>query len=263
MIKNKAQSLLAAVAVAGLSLFITACGPTDNGQAGQKVLHIGSTGQSYPGAFLQDGKLVGYDVEVAETVAHDLGYQVAWTTADFSGLMGQLEAGKLDTIANNFVQTEKRKTVYQFSDSYLLYASQIVTSTNNNAINSLDDLKGKVVAGVLGSNHIDNLKKAFGDSITIRTYENRDGAMNDTLNGRVQGYVNSKPILVAEINKHHLPLKLVGTPISQELVSFPFAKNPQGDQLKQQFSADLQKMRADGRLKALSEKYFGEDLTKQ
>lgn len=34
--------------------------------------------------------------------------------------------------------------------------------------------------------------------------------MNDALSKRVEGYVNSRPILLAEINKRNLPFKLVG-----------------------------------------------------
>ncbi|WP_246235824.1 amino acid ABC transporter substrate-binding protein [Acerihabitans arboris] len=241
----------------------TLAGCDNSGSAAQdKVIRLGATGQSFPSSYKENDKLVGYDVEVAETIAHDLGYKVVWTTADFSGLLGQLEAGKLDSIANNFVVTAKRQEKYNFSTSYLTYSSQIVTSAQNKDINSLDDLKGRTVAGVLGSNHITNLRAAFPDnSITIRTYETRDGAMSDTLNNRVQGYVNSKPVLLAEINKHQLPLKLVGPALTDEGVSFPFAKTPEGDRLLGLYNQELDKMREDGRLKALSEKYFGDDLS--
>lgn len=226
------------------------------------VLRVGSTGQSYPSGFKQDNKLVGFDVEVTETIAKDLNYKIEWVTADFSGLMGQLEANKLDTVANVVAITPARKEKYNFADVYSYYGSQIVTHKDNANINTLDDLKGKTVAGVLGSNHVNNLKKAFADgSVTIRTYETRDGAMNDALSKRVEGYVNSRPILLAEINKRNLPFKLVGDPLVIEEVSFPFHKDEKGDKLREQFNAELTKMRADGRLKEISVKYFGEDIT--
>lgn len=246
-------SAIAAFALAG-------CDNNKAAEAQTKVLRIGTTGQSFPGSYKENNQLVGYDVEVTETIAKQLGYQIAWTTADFSGLMGQLEAGKLDTVANNFVKTEERQKKYNFSSSYLTYATQIVTSTDNKDIQSLDDLKGKVVSGVLGSTHVTNLRKAFPDnSVTVRTYETRDGAMHDVMANRVAGYVNSRPILLAEINKRQLPLKLVGEPISNEQVSFPFAKTPEGEQLLAQFNQQLKTLRQNGQLKALAEKYFGSD----
>ncbi|MGM3173450.1 amino acid ABC transporter substrate-binding protein [Dickeya lacustris] len=234
----------------------------DGQKSGEKVLRVGATGQSYPSAFKQDNKLVGFDVEVAETIAKDLNYKVEWVTADFSGLMGQLEASKLDTIANVVAITPARQEKYSFSTPYSYYGSQIVTHKDNTNINTLDDLKGKTVAGVLGSNHVNNLKKAFADgSVTIRTYETRDGAMSDALAKRVEGYINSRPILLAEINKRNLPFKMVGEPLVVEQVGFPFHKDSQGDALRKQFDDQLTKMRNDGRLKALSVKYFGEDIT--
>ena len=243
-----------------MSIGVVGC---DNNKATEnqpKVLRVGTTGQSFPGSYKENGTLVGYDVEVAETIARQLGYQIAWTTSDFSGLMGQLEAGKLDTVANNFVKTAERQKKYNFSNAYLTYASQIVTSVDNKDIQSLDDLKGKTVAGVLGSTHVTNLRNAFPDNgVTIRTYETRDGAMSDVMNNRVQGYVNSRPILLAEINKRKLPLKLVGEPLSNEQVTFPFAKTAEGEQLLTQFNQKLQELRQNGQLKALAEKYFGSD----
>ncbi|MFP9230397.1 ABC transporter substrate-binding protein [Pectobacterium cacticida] len=253
---TRLQKLLLVVSVA---VVITGCDntePTDQ----SKTLRIGTTGQSFPGSYKEDGKLVGYDVEVAENIAHELGYSIEWTTSDFSGLMGQLEAGKLDTIANNFVQTDARQKKYNFSTPYLTYSSQIVTSTKNDGIQSLSDLNGKTIAGVLGSTHVTNLRNAFPpNSITIRTYETRDGAVNDVITNRVQGYINSRPILLAEINKHKLPLKLVGEPLSHENVSFPFAKDAKGDALLTRFNETLNTLRNNGKLSILAEKYFGND----
>lgn len=91
-----------------MSAAILAAG-CDSQNSGEKVLRIGATGQSYPSSFKQDNKLVGFDVEVAETIAKDLNYKVEWVTADFSGLMGQLEASKLDTIANVVAITPARQ----------------------------------------------------------------------------------------------------------------------------------------------------------
>lgn len=56
--------------VAALLAVLSACG---NGNSrdnkDDKVLHVGATGQSYPFAYKEDGKLTGFDVEVMEAVA--------------------------------------------------------------------------------------------------------------------------------------------------------------------------------------------------
>ncbi|MGK2888429.1 MAG: hypothetical protein ACSLEN_02880 [Candidatus Malihini olakiniferum] len=118
---------------------------------------------------------------------------------------------------------------YNFTNAYLTYTSQVVTSIEKKDLQSLDDLKGKTVSGVLDSTQVTNLHNAFpNNDVTIRTYETRNGAMNYVISNHVQGYVNFLPILLAEINKLHLPLKLVGELISNEQVTSPFTKTLEG-----------------------------------
>ena len=254
-------TLFSAILLASLSLI--GCDNQSNNQVSeQNIIKVGSTGQSYPNGYKQDGKLIGFDVEVTEAIANELGYKVEWVIAEFGGLMGQFDSGRLDTVANAVAVNSARQAKYDFSETYSFYGSQIVTHKDNNNINQLTDFNGKTIAGVLGSNHINNLKKAFpNNEITIKTYETRDGAMHDAEFQRVDGYVNSKPILLAEIKRKNLPFKLVGNPITIEQVAFPFNKDEKGKALREKFNQVIEKLRANGTLKNLSIKYFGEDIT--
>lgn len=258
---KKISKLLSALLLTSLALI--GCDNKSNHQVTeQNVIKVGSTGQSYPNGYKQDGNLVGFDVEVTEAIANELGYKVEWIIAEFGGLMGQFDSGRLDTIANAVAVTDTRQAKYDFSNTYSLYGSQVVTHKDNNDIKQLSDFKGKTIAGVLGSNHINNLKKAFpNNEITIKTYETRDGAMYDTEYRRVDGYVNSKPILLAEIKRKNLPFKLVGEPITIEQVAFPFSKDEKGQALRKKFNQAIEKLRTNGTLKNLAIKYFGEDIT--
>jgi putative S-methylcysteine transport system substrate-binding protein len=254
-----------------LLLILAACGNNNNNQGKeesnatsneQKVIKVGATGQSYPNAYQENGKLVGFDVEVIETVAKNLGYTIEWTLSDFSGLMGQLEAKKIDTVANAVGVTPEREEKYNFTEPYAYAGAQIVTHKDNTDINSLEDLKGKTVSGVLGSNNVKNLQKYDKKGeIKIRTYETRDGAMNDAINKRVDGYINARSTLLAEIEKRDLPFKFVGDPVAYESVAFPFAKNDAGTQFQKAFNDEIKKLREDGTLTKISEKYFKEDIT--
>ena len=176
--------------------------------------------------------------------------------------MGQLDSGRLDTVANAVAITEARKAKYDFTQPYSYYGSQIVTHVDNTNINGYDDLKGKTISGVLGSNHLKNLQKQFpNNEVTVKTYETRDGAMYDLVYKRVDGYVNSKPILLAEMKRGNLPFKLVGEPLVIEQVGYGFARNERGKKLRAEFDQAISKLKANGTLKALSEKYYGEDIT--
>lgn len=256
------RTIFSAILLASLTLLFGCDTNNQDATAKQPIIRVGSTGQSYPNGYKQQDKLIGFDVELTEAIANELGYQVEWGVAEFGGLMGQFDSGRLDTIANAVAITPARQAKYDFSQPYSYYGSQIVTHKDNQDINTLADFEGKTIAGVLGSNHINNLKKAFpNNEVTVKTYETRDGAMYDTEYQRVEGYVNSKPILLAEIKRKNLPFKLVGEPITIEQVAFPFSKDEKGQALREKFNQALDKLRNNGTLKNLSIKYFGEDIT--
>ena len=260
------KRLFAGVITATLAALVFAgCGSdagSDKKIASEKILRVGATGQSYPVSYRTGDKLVGFDVEVLETIAKNLGYKVEWTTMDFGGAVGQLDAGKLDTIANEFTITEQRKAKYDFSEVYYYAGIQVITSKENTNINTLEDFNGKTISAVTGSNKVKTTENFFaGKNVTVRTYETRDGAMGDVINRRVEGYVNSRGALAAEIAKNNLPLKFVGDPISSQDIAFPFLKNEKGQALLKEFNQEIKKLREDGTLKKLSEKYFNEDET--
>lgn len=59
---------------------LTACGNGKESEGGDNVLHVGATGQSYPFAYKENGKLTGFDVDVMEAVAknqHETGLEAA------------------------------------------------------------------------------------------------------------------------------------------------------------------------------------------
>lgn len=254
---NRRTFGLGALAALALPVGLSACGDGGSGDA----IRAGSTGQSYPNSYQEDGKLVGFDVEVIETIAENLGTTVEWTTANFSGVMGQLEANRLDTVANNVAVTEERAAKYEFTDPYAYMGAAIVTRGDNADLDSLEDLGGTTIAGVLGSNNTTHLEDWIEENdvdLEVRTYETRDGAMQDLLAGRVDGYINSTGVFLAEIKKSDLDLKFVGDPIAWESVAFPFA---QGSELVAQVNEQIAAMREDGTLTELSQKHFDDDVS--
>ena len=251
------------VLFAAMLAVLAACGGGDQSEGkDEKVLKVGATGQSYPFAYKDNGKLVGFDVEVTEAIAKKLGYKLDWQLSEFSGLMGQLTSGKLDTVSNQVAITDERKQTFNFTDTYAYAGTQIIVKKDNNDIKGLDDLKGKTVAAVLGSNHAKNLESKDPDKkINIKTYETQDGVLNEVANGRVDAYVNGRSVLLAQIEKTGLPLKIVGNPIVYEEVGYPFAKDEKHDKLREEFNKAIKELREDGTLKKLSEKYFKDDVT--
>lgn len=80
----------------------------------------------------------------------------------FSGLIGALEAGRIDTIANQITITPEREEAFVFGDPYVIDGAQIVTREGSEAtISGPKDLSGKFVAVNLGSNFEDLLREVL------------------------------------------------------------------------------------------------------
>lgn len=115
------------VLFAAMLAVLAACGGNNQSEGkDEKVLKVGATGQSYPFAYKDNGKLVGFDVEVTEAIAKKLGYKLDWQLSEFSGLMGQLTSGKLDTVSNQVAVTNERKQTFNFTDTYAYAGTQII-----------------------------------------------------------------------------------------------------------------------------------------
>lgn len=112
--------------VAALLAVLSACG---NGNSSSKeddnVLHVGATGQSYPFAYKENGKLTGFDVEVMEAVAKKIDMKLDWKLLEFSGLMGSFKQESLTPFPTVAV-TDERKEMYHFTEPYAYAGTQIV-----------------------------------------------------------------------------------------------------------------------------------------
>jgi putative amino-acid transport system substrate-binding protein len=229
--------------------------------AQEEPLKVGMSGQYYPFTFVEQDQLKGFDVDVMKAIGEEMGREVQFETANFSGLMGMLESGRIDTVANQITITEERKKAYIFSEPYVYDGAQVVTKKGNTDIQGVEDLKGKTVAVNLGSNFEDLLKELpYADQIDIKTYESN--LERDTALGRVDAFVMDRVSASQIIKEKPLPLELAGPTFSQITNAYPFRDTEKGRALRDQVNQALAKLRDDGTLAAISEKWFGTDITR-
>lgn len=229
------------------------------------VVHVGTSAGYAPFTFKDKGKVTGFDVAVFEAVAKKAGYQVQWEVADFVGLFGLLESGRIDSIANQLSISEERKKKYQFPQPYVYSGDVIVVRRDNASVRSLDDLKGKTIGVGFGTAGERALRKLVeGKGITVRTFDEDPVAeLNEVVLGRVDAYYNgSVPVAVA-IAKAGLPLKVAGSAVNWDEVGFPFAKTPRGTELTRKFDAALSALKQDGTLARLSQQWLNVDATRR
>ncbi|MFD0589461.1 amino acid ABC transporter substrate-binding protein [Paenibacillus sp. GCM10027627] len=257
------------LALLSVVLLLTACAEKGEetgakAEASGKKLVIGSTGGFYPYVFQnsETNKLEGFEVDLWEEIAGLTGYEVEWKTSEFSGLFGLLDTGKIDTIANSIAVTEERKKKYLFSDPYVYSGAQLVVKEGNDAIQSLEDLKGKKIGIQLGTNFV-NLVKEFDTKgeIEIVNYESADAGFQDVAIGRIDATFATKASALGTIQKTQLPLQLGGKQLTTIPAANPFVNKEENKELVLKVNEALQKLRDNGTLAKISEKWFTQDLT--
>jgi ABC-type amino acid transport substrate-binding protein len=82
------------------------------------VLVAGSSAEYPPFEFVADGKLVGYDVEMAEEITRRMGVKIEWEKIDFKGIVAALTAKRVDVLITALTYTPERAARVLFSEPY-------------------------------------------------------------------------------------------------------------------------------------------------
>ncbi|PFG51240.1 amino acid ABC transporter substrate-binding protein (PAAT family) [Marinobacter sp. LV10R520-4] len=228
--------------------------------AQEDPMRVGMSGQYFPFTFVEQDELKGFEVDIMNALGKEMGREITFQTANFSGLFGMLGTGRIDTVANQITITEERQQAYVFSEPYVYDGAQVVVKEGNTEVQDVEDLKGKTVAVNLGSNFETLLRELpYADQINIKTYESN--IQRDTALGRVDAFVMDRVSASQIIKDKPLPLALAGKPFSQITNAYPFQDTETGRALRDEVNQALKTLRENGTLASISEKWFGTDIT--
>ena len=226
-----------------------------------ETIRVGMSGGYFPFTFVKSDELQGFEVDFMNAVAAETGDEVAFSTLSFSGLIGALDAGRLDTVANQITITPEREAKFVFTQPYVYDGAQVVVRKGNEDIKGVEDLRGKTVAVNLGSNFEQLLRALpFANEITIKTYESN--IEQDTALGRVDAFVMDRVSSAQVIAESPLPLQLAGAPFSEIRNALPFRNDEAGRAMRDRVDAAITTLKENGTLSKISEKWLSADVTK-
>ena len=224
------------------------------------VLTVGTEGTYRPFSFHEGGSgdITGFDVEIAKAVADKLDVDVKFEETQWDGIFAGLEAGRFDTIANQVTINDERSEKYELSDPYTISTGVIVVPEANTDITSFDSLAGKRTAQSLTSNWF---TLAEDSGATVEGVEGWAQSVALVEQGRVDATINDKlTFLDYKKETGAKGLKVAAETEESSESAFAFAKG--GTALTDAVNTALEELRADGTLAEISEKYFGDDVTK-
>lgn len=166
------------------------------------VLKVGTSAEYSPYEFhkVVDGedKIVGFDDFVVQEIAKDMGVKVEYEDMDFDGLLGALQADKVDIVLAGMTPDEKRKKSVDFSDIYYTNSNVcIVAKGKEDIIKKSEDLKDLKVGVQKGTTQADYVTNTLGISDATQLKKIPD-LMLELQNGKIDVIVTGKA--VAEIN---------------------------------------------------------------
>src|SRR5690625_5588509 len=104
-----------------------------------------------PFEFKEDGEYVGFDIDLINAVADEVGFEIEMETTNFDGIIPGLQTGSFDIAIAGISIREDRKESVDFSDPYYESGLSIGVHIDNDDIHDIDDLEGKTIATRLGS----------------------------------------------------------------------------------------------------------------
>ena len=225
------------------------------------VINVGLEGTYPPFSFVDaDGKLAGFEVEFSEALAKELGVKVKLQPTKWDGILAALESKRLDAVINQVTISEERKKKYDFSEPYTVSGIQALVLTKKAAelnIKSAADLSGKKVGVGLGTNY-EQWVKANVPTADVRTYEDDPTKFQELRVGRIDAILIDR-LAALEYAKKAKDTTAAGEAFSRQEAGIALRKGE--PELLAAVNKAIDKLRADGTLKKLSEKYFSADVT--
>jgi ABC-type amino acid transport substrate-binding protein len=219
------------------------------------VLQVGSCLDYRPFEFVKGGEETGFDVELSEAIAEELGLEVEWVRADFDTIFSSVAAQKFDMVAAASTITPERQQTVDFSDPYYAARQALTVNTNETPdITSVDDLQSGDVIGVLkGTTGEAYAKENAPEGVEVKTFPAISDAFTDLEAGNVTGVLNDEPSSVEEV-KTRPGLEVVEAIDTDENYGFAFSKdNPD---LTLAVNDALKTVIDDGTYEEIFKKYF-------
>jgi len=209
----------------------------------------------------ENGKIVGFDVDLAREVTSRLGIKLVLQPIDWNAKEQELNTGNIDCIWNGFTITDERLSAMTFTSPYLSNA-QVVVVKGDAPYTTLASLSGKKVGYQAGSSAAEALdgNPEFKASIKqiVEFKENLTGLMDLEIGG-IDALIVDLFVANDNINRSGKDFRILSEDLSHEDYGIGFRK---GDvKLADAVWNQLLAMKSDGTLAKIATEWFGADIT--
>ncbi len=228
---RKALKLPLVATMAAAALVLSACAsggasgdapeasaaPESDGLMTPGVLVVGMNLQYKPQMYLEGDEPTGYDVELLNLLAEEMGVELEIKNLDFAGLIPGLQAKQFDMVSVGLSATDERKKVIDFSRGYVPYSSILAVPEGDSTTLTIDELnkEGVIITALQGSSNEQLIRDNFPNA-TVSGFPDQNAALLEVATGRAAAVVVEDYILAqfSKANPNQLAQAEVDGPLS-------------------------------------------------
>lgn len=239
-----------------MTALIAGCGNSSTGSSdkAKKVLKVAGETTYPPFEFSDNGKYVGFDVDLSNALAKEMGREVEYVSMGFDALVPALQSKQVDAIVSGMVITKERQEKINFSEPYYQVSLVMVVKKDTTNVNSEADIAGKRVGAQIGTTGAFLAEKKEGT--LVKQFDTIPNMLQDLENNNVDIAMLDEPIAKYYIQVSGLKdLKIV--PLALQKHDLGIGVNKDDTELLKQFNDALKKIKENGEYAKLEKKWFG------
>lgn len=221
------------------------------------VLRMGTSADYKPFQFIDTAisdDIIGFDIDIAQYIADELGYELEVIDMDFNTLTTALRSERVDMVLAGMTPTPQRREEVDFTDIY--YSAQSVLMTLEGVeINQLEDLNGLNIGVQTGSIQEDAgvALQESGIDVQLTSMDRMPELVQQLIIGRVDAVIIEDMVtpLYLENDENLQLIDILEQTHEGSAVAIRY-----DSELKDQINEILQQMSENGELERLSEKWF-------
>jgi polar amino acid transport system substrate-binding protein len=227
------------------------------------TINFGTELHYAPFEFLKDGEPVGFDIDLLKLITDNLGVKSNYTDLPWASVLPGLEAKKFDMVTAGTTITKARSERYMFTLPIGNGTVGFVKRKGDKSISKPDDVIGKVIGGVKGSQQLKTTEEYIaklpnGGVKELKIYVNSTEAYSDLAAGRISAVSGALPnpayLAKTRPDEFELVPQTFGPPA---YLAWVLRKDAESETLRKAINAELAKLNKAGKVKELQEKWFG------
>lgn len=224
------------------------------------VLRVGTETQFAPFDFLENGKAVGLNYDLFTELGKDMGLKIEYVALPWESVLPGLDSGKFDMVSGPATITKARMQRYRFTPPIAEATCGILKKAGDSSIGKPEDIAGKAIGSGKATSQLEQLKKfsaTLSPPAKVSEYVDFSQAYADMAAGRIVGVANSLPNIAYVAATRPEVFALVPTPFGEKsYFGYIGRQDPEYASLLDAIDAGILKLKADGRLAMLQQRWF-------